>query len=151
MPILSKEDPSPSIYLGRHDVIHVIKWTMSFPSVLCILQKLNTGKAWEWGYRIPFCWNSVAVCNSMKYISIFSFMIILFAIVCCIWWHWHIHVWPIRTEKILLRLSHEMINCPTVISSSDVWNFTHKITCSGTHNNGLLIWWYIKEFTILQI
>ena len=46
--------PPPSVYLGRHQLIHMIKWTRPSPSVLPTAtdQKLDDGKAWERGYLL---------------------------------------------------------------------------------------------------
>ena len=40
------QGPSPPLYLGRHDVIHVIKWTRLSPLVFTYCKQANLGR-WE--------------------------------------------------------------------------------------------------------
>ena len=44
---------SPSVYLGRQNIIHVIKWTRPSPSIFAYCKRLKTGR-WEGlGTRLP--------------------------------------------------------------------------------------------------
>ena len=41
--VFFNQGPSPSAYLGRHNITHVIKWTRPFPSVFAYCNRLKTG------------------------------------------------------------------------------------------------------------